>query len=472
MKGLFASTSGCARAKEGKSWKVLVVDDDRDVHRITNIVVGNLTFEGRPIEIISAYSKEEAKEILKEHNDIALAIIDVVMEDKHVGLDLVRFIREELGNRYIRIVIRTGYPGYAPQKEVVLEYDINDYREKTEVSSENLVTIILSGLRSYRDIIALEHEASALKKIVKFLSRVQQLKAEELVVNEFVDIAVSVAQIYGTEVKVDLLDGADGKALIGERKVGEESFSLWKDCSTVYVVLVREGKVAYVVKIFCGDGFVGRLRDVFNILLHTFSNAWDRMVVSNELNETLKEIILTLSEVLETRSGETGEHVNRVSSIVYEMAKALGFDERTAFEWKLASMMHDIGKIGIPDAILNKPGKLTPEEFEAIKRHTIIGYEILSRSKRRIFKMAASIALNHHENWDGTGYPNGLKGEEIPLEARVTSIADVYDALSSDRVYRKAWPEEKVFEYIKENAGKKFDPALVKLFFEIVDVGV
>lgn len=134
--------------------------------------------------------------------------------------------------------------------------------------------------------------------------------------------------------------------------------------------------------------------------------------------------------------------------------------------FEIAAMLHDVGKIGIPDSILNKPGQLSKEEFEIMKTHTLIGYRILSTIDHPIFQLASTVALNHHENWDGSGYPNGLKGEEIPLEARIVSLIDVFDALLSDRVYRPAWKEEEVVKYIKENVGKKFDPKVVKVFFD------
>ena len=131
--------------------------------------------------------------------------------------------------------------------------------------------------------------------------------------------------------------------------------------------------------------------------------------------------------------------------------------------------MHDIGKIAIPDAILNKPGKLTNEEFEIIKTHTQKGHDMLGISNRPLFKVASQIALTHHEKYDGTGYPNSLKGEDIPIFGRITALADVFDAIGSDRCYKKAWEMEKVLEFIKEQRGKHFDPKLVDIFFDNLD---
>ena len=131
--------------------------------------------------------------------------------------------------------------------------------------------------------------------------------------------------------------------------------------------------------------------------------------------------------------------------------------------------MHDVGKIGIPDAILKKPGKLDKEEFESVKSHTRIGFEILSKSNRRTIKAAAIVAHQHHEKWDGNGYPQGLKGENIHIYGRILGLVDVFDALSNARLYKEAWDSDKVFQYIKDSRGTSFDPILVDLFLENYD---
>ena len=135
----------------------------------------------------------------------------------------------------------------------------------------------------------------------------------------------------------------------------------------------------------------------------------------------------------------------------------------------MASPMHDIGKVGIPDSILNKPGKLTPEEFEVMKTHSTLGYEMLRHSERAILKASSIVAYTHHEKWDGSGYPNALKGEDIHIFGRITAIADVFDALGHDRVYKKAWEMGKILKLFKNERAKHFDPTLVDLFFEHLD---
>jgi len=188
--------------------------------------------------------------------------------------------------------------------------------------------------------------------------------------------------------------------------------------------------------------------------------------LSEEILTTQKEVVYTMGEIAETRSKETGNHVKRVALYSQILALHYGLSQEESELLKLASPMHDIGKIGIPDNILNKPGKHTLEEFEIMKTHASIGHDILKNSNRPILQTAAIVANEHHEKWDGTGYPKGLKGEEINILGRITAVADVFDALGSDRVYKKAWDDEKIFDFFKEESGKHFDPQLVQIFFE------
>lgn len=183
-----------------------------------------------------------------------------------------------------------------------------------------------------------------------------------------------------------------------------------------------------------------------------------------EVIDTQKEVIITLGQVVESRSSETANHTVRVGDMSYELALLAGLPTEEAELIRMASPMHDVGKIGIPDRILNKPGKLTEVEYTEIKRHSEIGYGILNKSERSVLKAAAVIAYQHHEQWDGQGYPRGLKGEEIHIYGRIVALVDVFDALFSNRVYRPAFPLDKVLQIIKEGVGRQFDPRLSALF--------
>ena len=192
--------------------------------------------------------------------------------------------------------------------------------------------------------------------------------------------------------------------------------------------------------------------------------------MSRSLIITQKELILRLGDVVETRSHETGNHVLRVSEYSYLMGKLIGLSEEEAADLRLASPMHDVGKIGIPDLVLNKPGKLTDEEFKLIQDHTIIGYNIFYKSSLPVLHLAAEIALHHHEKWNGEGYPSGKEGADIPLCARITTIVDVFDAITHQRIYKDAWCMEKAHKYMKENSGIIFDPELLDVFLKNFDV--
>ncbi|GKV68168.1 hypothetical protein NCCP2716_06660 [Sporosarcina sp. NCCP-2716] len=190
----------------------------------------------------------------------------------------------------------------------------------------------------------------------------------------------------------------------------------------------------------------------------------ESFILQMELIETQKEIIETLGEIGESRSQETGNHVKRVARYSYTLAILAGLPRAEAQLLKFASPMHDIGKVAIPDSILLKPGKLTDEEFEIMKKHADYGYDVFRKSERQLLKTAAIIARQHHERWDGAGYPLGLKKEQIHIYGRITAIADVFDALGSDRVYKKAWPLEKITAYFAEQRDRQFDGRLVDLF--------
>ena len=187
-------------------------------------------------------------------------------------------------------------------------------------------------------------------------------------------------------------------------------------------------------------------------------------MLTHEIEETQKEIIFTMGEIGESRSKETGNHVKRVAEYSYIIALGLGMSQEEAEILKMASPMHDIGKVAIPDEVLKKPGKLTDEEFKVMQGHTEIGYNLLKNSKRHILRTAAIVAYQHHEKWNGRGYPVGLAGEDIHIYGRITAIADVFDALGSDRVYKKAWELDRIINLFKEERGHHFDPKVVDVF--------
>ena len=191
--------------------------------------------------------------------------------------------------------------------------------------------------------------------------------------------------------------------------------------------------------------------------------------LNKDIRDTQKEIIFTMGTIGESRSKETGFHVRRVAEYSKLLALHSGLHKFESELLKQASPMHDIGKIGIPDAILNKPGRLTDEERVVMNTHAKLGFEMLNHSDKQLLQMASIVAHEHHEKWDGSGYPRGLSGEEIHIYGRITAIADVFDALGSSRKYKQAWDDEKIWKLFKDESGKHFDPTLIDIFFNHID---
>jgi len=191
--------------------------------------------------------------------------------------------------------------------------------------------------------------------------------------------------------------------------------------------------------------------------------------LNKEIEDNQREAVFQMGVIGETRSKETANHVIRVAEYSYILARAYGLDDKESDILKQASPLHDIGKVGIPDAVLNKPGRFNDEEREIMNAHAKMGYDMFINLSGAIYQAAAHVSHEHHEKFDGSGYPRGLKGDDIHIYGRITAIADVFDALGSDRVYKKAWDDEKIFKLFKEESGSHFDPKLIDLFFENVE---
>ena len=220
--------------------------------------------------------------------------------------------------------------------------------------------------------------------------------------------------------------------------------------------------------------FLARVRNLLalresRIVLHKRADWLAREVelATREIAEREEETIHRLMRAAEFRDNETGNHIVRMGEYAGVLGAALGFSVEDCRLLRLATPMHDIGKVSTPDAILLKPGPLTPEEWTVMRNHTVAGYEILKGSSSRLIQLAAEIALSHHERFDGTGYPAGTKGAAIPVSARICAIADVFDALTSERPYKEAWDVDRAFSEIERLSGTHFDPKLVSVFDSI-----
>lgn len=485
------------------SWKILIVDDEPEVHAVTKLALSDFTFQGKNLSFFSAYSGAEARQLIAQHPDAAIMLLDVVMETDDAGLLVARYIREQLHNEHVRIILRTGQPGQAPERQVIINYDINDYKSKTELTAQKLFTVIMSSLRSYRDILSLEQSRQGLEKIInasadlfsshsmeQFIDGVLQQLTSILGCDENA-LLVSSSMVAGN-ISGEVSDPHKLVVFAGqgefERQEGKpvqevlapELLEAFESALKSRGIVYRDNYlVAYCTSKFTHgsllyiSGLPGVISDSQKKLIELFSQnvqiAYENVQLQHEIEDTQREIVYRLSEAVEHRSIETGNHVKRVAFICYELAKAYGLEEEEAERLMFAAPLHDVGKVGIPDGILNKPAKLQGQEWEVMKTHASIGYEILKNSKRSIIQAGAVIAQDHHEKWDGTGYPAGKKGDEIHIYGRIAALADVYDALRHRRCYKSAWSLEQVLAHIDNESGKQFDPKLVEIFKQRVD---
>lgn len=473
-------------------WKVLIVDDDKEIHAVTKLVFTNFEWEETPILFLSAYSAYEAEQLFLEHDDIAVALIDVVMETDNAGLCLIKHVRERLKNNTTRIVLRTGQPGQAPEREIIREYDISDYKNKTELSGLKLDTLMCSALRAYQNIIELKKNTKGLELVIESSSTLSEAMNHEMLIHEASDYLLKlIEQCSGTrayclsslgiycnphvfnliQAKGDFSDLTeiddienitDEASLLVSRSIAERRHIY---TPTALVLNMRSSADSSIL--FYVEGF-SSISEQDIVLLNLFASntvtVFDNEELRHELSEGQREIVYLLGEAIEQKSKETGNHIRRVAEITRILALEVGYSITESEKIKSASPLHDLGKIGVPDNILHKPGSLTPEEWEIMQSHVEIGYELVRYSSQDILKYAALISYQHHEKWDGTGYPNGLKGEEINLVGRIAALADVFDALAHERCYKKAWPMDKVLQFIDEQNGLHFDPRIVKAF--------
>ncbi len=478
-------------------WKIIISDDEEEVHAVTRMVLHDYSYDGRPLKFMSAFTEDQTVTLMKENPDTAVLLIDVVMDRDDSGLNVVKRVRDELKNKLVRIILRTGQPGQAPEKQVISEFDINDYKEKTELTAQKLFTTITAALRAYRDLNTIEMNRMGLEHIVvasadifepqsihRFSQRVLTQLGSLFSFNQGKDhnsiagFAVSQQNgayhiIAGTGsfsrcVGQPMDDVLPEDLIESIKKCRYEGTSRFIESAYIGYYKARTGKETIIY--YRRDDPLNRTeKDLVRIFSTNIAVAFDNLILNQEIEETQKEVIFTLGAVVDGRSHETGNHVKRVGALSEFLASKAGLSHEITDLIKLASSMHDLGKIGIPDSILNKPARLTKEEFETMKKHTIIGHNILKGSNREILKAAAIIALEHHEYWNGCGYPRGLKGEDIHILGRITIIADVFDALSIPRVYKEAWSEDRIHEYFTEQHGKQFDPHLCKIFLDNFD---
>ncbi|MEI8393104.1 MAG: DUF3369 domain-containing protein [Rhodospirillaceae bacterium] len=504
-------------------WKMLVVDDEPEVHSITRLVLADFAFKGRSARFFSAYSAAEAISILEQEKDIALILLDVVMETDDAGLKLVHHIREVMNNRHVRIILRTGQPGQAPERSVILEYDINDYKAKTQLTAQQLFTCTVAALRSYEDLIAIDTNRRGLEKIIEASSSLSKTRSMQLFA-------------AGVLTQLSAIIGAGPDAILCVQRGDFRR----RDCNSLYVLagsgryetlinrplenhvepeiiakvklclyskrnLFEPTSCAMYIHTISGREnvvYMGSNRILNKLDQHLIELFCDKITIGFE-NITLYEQLLrsqhatiaTLAELAETAQIDVGSVIApesdgetdseqyteslRISTIAGSITEQLRSDGhfRSIISNPfvemigLASMLHDVGNIAVADRILRKSGRLEADERRIMELHTKRGSSILNRACRMVdglnyLELGAEIARHHHENFDGSGYPDGLAGNDIPLAARIVAVADTFDALISSRPYRNALSETDAIAEVKAQSGKRFDPVIVDAFLK------
>ncbi len=396
-KPLFSGKKTIETSAFSAPWKILVVDDEPDVHTVTKLALSRFKLDGRALSFINAYSAEQAKEFLLNEQDLAIAFIDVVMETDHAGLELVKWIREEHKNKTIRLILRTGQPGQAPEEDVIVNYDINDYKAKSELDSRKLMTSVYSALRSYRDIMEIEQARRAQLNHRKGLERVLEATSglfELRTLYRFADgLLTQVATLLNLDSETLLLtcnamdaisghmESAEIKILAGTGQFAESPANkvlpmhidkllrtalaqkrcLYEDNCFVGYFPTKSGLInlLYMDGIDKIDDLDKKLIDIFAI---NVGIAFENLLLNQEVEDTQSELILRLGDVVESRSKEAANHVKRMAEYCAKLALLAGLSETEAELLRRASPMHDIGKIAIPDAVLLKPGKLDDKE--------------------------------------------------------------------------------------------------------------
>ncbi len=499
MAKLFFSKKTKKEDPTDTGWKVLIVDDEESVHQVTKLALKHFSFKGRKITFLSAYSGEQAKKIVSEERDIAIVLLDVVMETDHAGFEVVEYIRDKLRNSHIRIILRTGQPGYAPERYVIDHYDINDYKEKTELSQDKLYTSIRMGLKSYEYITLLNSQNRSLEYIIQAAPAIFKITSLE---DFFLSILNAIIDLLGISEgfsKIDAIDGfiaypvteqgqykiCHGISHNGEWEEDEEKIKILlhrlypqldsfqgvfnvEESSFAIPIKDKNEIVATILLENLGEISENGKR-LLNILSMQASSAFKNIDLFELISREHQETINLLALASEYKDEDTGEHIMRIGEYTSLIAKELGMSDEEAAHMGQSSTLHDIGKLAVPDNVLQKPGKLTEDEFEIIKSHTTSGEKILAGHGQ--FALASTIAKTHHEYFDGSGYPNELAGDEIPLCGRITSLADVYDALINKRPYKEAWARKDVLDFIRSERGGQFDPVVVDAFFQLIERG-
>lgn len=487
-------------------WLILIVDDDPEVHTMTRLVMKKFTYRDRPVQFLSAYSAEEALQILRSDPGIAMILLDVVMETDDAGLRLVPRIRDELKNEQVRIILRTGQPGQAPEDDVIRSYDINDYKAKTELTAQKLGTATVAALRSYEHITELIRSRRGMERIIEASGNLFTLRAldyfAEALLRELARVldlpldglvcvprgnARTDAQILAASGRhegmagLPLAHSVDAGLAARIMAVLNNGTHYYDEQNLIIWFPTADGRHAAAC-LHTGRRLDRLERRLAEVMAGKIAVGFDNIQLYEQIKRAHKATVIALAGMAEYKDPDGGgDHVLRLSRLVTEIAFAMRsqpegaalIDDEFLDLIAMGSMLYDIGMVGVPDRVIMKQSVLDEEERRQMEMHCERGATILEKASRMVegsnyLSFGASIARFHQERWDGSGYPRGVKGADIPLAARIVAVADVYDALTHRRTWRPAVPLAEALRMITDGAGTQFDPAVVEAFFQVM----
>lgn len=488
-------------------WKILVVDPDPTLADTARRVIGDHRLNGLGVEIASAGTAAEAKVMLDRMPGVAVVLLEAVLETETAGLELVTYIRKELGNSRVRIIVATAHPDRVPEHQVVEEHDISDYRTKDGLVPAAVRTLLIGRLRAFSALQALSDSRREFARMLLATSGLVELRTPDVL---FANLLPRVIGLLGRrkdallcvlgdtvprdkKMRVRAATGRFAKAIgqdvatIGEPLVVATFERLGPSSETIvdptFCALRLRAHAGITGMIYVEGRTEGTAREwqLLELFRNKASIALENALLVDELNGSQKATVLAMGALAEYKDNAATGHLLRMERLVGDMAQELlarnvfpdELDEDLADKLGLACILHDVGMSSVSDETLGVPGELAEEDMQLIYRHTEIGHRILSDAAaplrgRNLLSIAAEIARFHHERYDGSGYLEGLKGQAIPIGARITAVADVFDALITERHKREALSIDDALAWMDARAGTDFDPEVVKSLRAVV----
>ena len=492
-------------ARPFSPWKILIADDDRDVHEATRLALRGIQFRGRALEFIDAYSGTQTLAVLQEHPDTAIVFLDVIMESEDAGLAAARRIREN-GFKLVRIIVRTGFPGQAPERQVIVDYDIHDYKEKSGLSVQKLFTSVISALRAYADLVALESHRRGLMSVLESVSWFDFLAVRNYVAGmlaEFSDLArlgsgriVMIARSSAKPeeqpvIVASLGDWREPGEPLGVDDLSAETHALVRNSfGQMQAVSGEDGGTWFVrnhgIDLVVFAAGKDALAQADEVLLEVFLGKVCQAIGSQRAYANIESDRDAVLRGLALRAERWNDHaaveLERLSRLTCAIATRLNttlvfpeeIDRHFVRVIGIAAMLHDLGNDSIAAVLLAKRSDYDPQERASMQAHVGAGgdalkYFLVGTGDSLVLNLAHDIIAAHHERFDGAGYPRGLHGDAIPLAARLVSVADAYVAMTSPRPHRSPVESSVARAAIKSGAGGCYDPRVVEAFLQLLE---